>query len=261
MPRLTLPRSTDSAPVLVRRFVQLFVGLFLYGIGIALIVRGELGVAPWDVLTQGIAKQTGLGFGLITVLTSGVVLLLWIPLRQRLGFGTVMNALLVGPAADVGLWLIPSGLDLWARIGLLAAGILVLGAATGLYIGAHFGPGPRDGLMTGLHRVTGWRIWIVRTGIEVIVLGAGWLLGGNVGIGTVAFALLIGPICGYAIPLFAIKRTERTTASGCPGPGTARRSHAPRDPGRRVTPHRSIRSRFAPTTQRRVGDVGAFLVN
>ncbi len=216
MPRLALPRSTDSAPVLVRRFVQLFVGLFLYGIGIALIVRGELGVAPWDVLTQGIAKQTGLGFGLITVLTSGVVLLLWIPLRQRLGFGTVMNALLVGPAADVGLWLIPSGLDLWARIGLLAAGILVLGAATGLYIGAHFGPGPRDGLMTGLHRVTGWRIWIVRTGIELIVLGAGWLLGGNVGIGTVAFALLIGPICGYAIPLFAIKRTERTQRADVP---------------------------------------------
>jgi uncharacterized membrane protein YczE len=152
------------------------------------------------------------------VLTSGVVLLLWIPLRQRLGFGTVMNALLVGPAADVGLWLIPSGLDLWARIGLLAAGILVLGAATGLYIGAHFGPGPRDGLMTGLHRVTGWRIWIVRTGIEVIVLGAGWLLGGNVGIGTVAFALLIGPICGYAIPLFAIKRTERTERADAPAP-------------------------------------------
>ncbi len=216
MPRLVLPRSTDSAPVLVRRFVQLFVGLFLYGIGIALIVRGELGVAPWDVLTQGIAKQTGLGFGLITVLTSGVVLLLWIPLRQRLGFGTVMNALLVGPAADVGLWLIPSGLDLWVRIGLLAAGILVLGAATGLYIGAHFGPGPRDGLMTGLHRVTGWRIWIVRTGIEVIVLGAGWLLGGNVGIGTVAFALLIGPICGYAIPLFAIRRNERGARADAP---------------------------------------------
>jgi len=218
MPRLALPRTTDSAPVLVRRIVQLFVGLFLYGIGIALIVRGELGVAPWDVLTQGIAKQTGLGFGLITVLTSGVVLLLWIPLRQRLGFGTVMNALLVGPAADVGLWLIPSGLDLWARIGLLAAGILVLGAATGLYIGAHFGPGPRDGLMTGLHRVTGWRIWIVRTGIELLVLAAGWLLGGNVGIGTVAFALLIGPICGYAIPLFAIKRTERTQRADVPAP-------------------------------------------
>jgi uncharacterized membrane protein YczE len=211
---LRLPRRpADPAPVLVRRFVQLFVGLFLYGIGIALIVRGELGVAPWDVLTQGIAKQTGLGFGLITVITSGVVLLLWIPIRERLGFGTVMNALLVGPSADVGLWLIPSGLDLWVRILLLPAGIVVLAIATGLYIGAHFGPGPRDGLMTGLHRVTGWKIWIVRTGIELVVLAGGWLLGGNVGIGTVAFALLIGPLCGYTIPLFAIKRPAAAAAT------------------------------------------------
>lgn len=206
MRRSPLFRSADPTPVLVRRFVQLFVGLFLYGIGIALIVRGELGVGPWDVLTQGIAKHTGLGFGLITVIMSGVVLLLWIPIRQRLGFGTVMNALLVGPAADVGLWLIPAGLDLWVRVILLGSGIVVLAAATGLYIGAHFGPGPRDGLMTGLHRVTGWKIWIVRTGIELVVLAAGWLLGGNVGIGTVAFALLIGPLCGYTIPLFAISR-------------------------------------------------------
>jgi uncharacterized membrane protein YczE len=205
---IMLRRPLDSRPVLTRRFVQLFVGLFLYGIGIALIVRGELGVAPWDVLTQGIAKQTGLQFGLITVLMSGVVLLLWIPIRQKPGFGTVMNALLVGPAADVGLWLIPPGLDLWVRVLLLPAGILVLAIATGLYIGAHFGPGPRDGLMTGLHRVTGWRIWIVRTGIELVVLAAGWLLGGNVGIGTVAFALLIGPLCGYTIPLFAIRRAD-----------------------------------------------------
>ncbi|MFD4421173.1 YitT family protein [Agromyces sp. NPDC058484] len=212
MPRL----PADPAPVLVRRFVQLFVGLFLYGIGMALIVRGELGVAPWDVLTQGVAKQTGLGFGLITVITSGVVLLLWIPIRQKPGFGTVMNALLVGPAADVGLWLIPPGLDLWARVILLPAGIVVLAIATGLYIGAHFGPGPRDGLMTGLHRRTGWRIWIVRTGIELVVLAVGWLLGGNVGIGTVAFALLIGPLCGYTIPLFAIKRAERADAAAPP---------------------------------------------
>jgi uncharacterized membrane protein YczE len=205
---IMLRRPLDSRPVLTRRLVQLFVGLFLYGIGIALIVRGELGVAPWDVLTQGIAKQTGLQFGLITVLMSGVVLLLWIPIRQKPGFGTVMNALLVGPAADVGLWLIPPGLDLWVRVLLLPAGILMLAIATGLYIGAHFGPGPRDGLMTGLHRVTGWRIWIVRTGIELVVLAAGWLLGGNVGIGTVAFALLIGPLCGYTIPLFAIRRAD-----------------------------------------------------
>ncbi|WP_350348739.1 hypothetical protein ABIQ69_02055 [Agromyces sp. G08B096] len=205
MPR-RLPSFDDPAPILTRRLIQLFAGLFLYGIAIALIVRAELGVSPWDVLTQGIAKHTGLSFGVITVLVSGVVLLIWIPLRQRLGFGTVMNALLVGPSADVGLWLIPQGLDLWVRMLLLPAGIVVLAIATGLYIGAHFGPGPRDGLMTGLHRVTGWRIWIVRTGIELTVLTAGWLLGGNVGIGTVLFAATIGPLCGWTIPLFAIRR-------------------------------------------------------
>lgn len=207
-------RTADSAPVFTRRIVQLFVGLYLYGLGIALIVRGELGVAPWDVLTQGIAKQTGLGFGLITIITSGVVLLLWIPIRQKPGFGTLMNALLVGLFADLSLWMIPTGLDLWVRIVMLLGGIVVLAAATGLYIGAHFGPGPRDGLMTGLHRRTGWRIWIVRTGIEVSVLVTGWLLGGNVGIGTLAFALLIGPLCGYTIPLFAVKRRANATTRG-----------------------------------------------
>lgn len=197
---------------MTRRITQLLIGLFLYGIGIALIVRGAIGVAPWDVLTQGIDKHTHLGFGLITILTSAVVLLFWIPLRQKPGVGTVLNALLVGPAADVGLWLIPEGLDLWARILLFAAGLLVLAAATGLYIGAHFGPGPRDGLMTGLHKRTGWKIWIGRTGIEVVVLGIGWALGGNVGIGTVLFAVLIGPLCHVTIPLFAIKRPAAEAA-------------------------------------------------
>lgn len=209
-----LPSSADPAPVLARRLVQLLVGLFLYGIGIALIVRGELGVAPWDVLNQGLVKQTGWSFGLLVIVTSAVVLLLWIPIRQKPGFGTIMNALLVGPFADVGLWLIPPGLDLWVRALLLPAGIVVLAIATGLYIGAHFGPGPRDGLMTGLHRVTGWRIWIVRTGIELVVLAAGWLLGGNVGIGTLAFALFIGPLCGYTIPLFAVRRSHRMPRAG-----------------------------------------------
>jgi uncharacterized membrane protein YczE len=190
---------------MTRRILQLLIGLFLYGIGIALIVRAAIGVAPWDVLTQGIDNHTHLGFGLITVLMSGVVLLLWIPLRQRLGVGTVLNAVLVGPSADVGLWLIPEGLELWLRIVLFAAGLLVLAVATGLYIGAHFGPGPRDGLMTGLNRRTGWKIWVVRTGIEVVVLAIGWVLGGNVGVGTVLFAVLVGPLCNWTIPLFAIK--------------------------------------------------------
>jgi uncharacterized membrane protein YczE len=160
-------------------------------------------VAPWDVLAQGIDSHLHLGFGLITTVISGVVLLLWIPLRQRLGVGTVANALLVGPSADVGLWLIPAGLDLWLRVLLFAAGLVLLAVASGIYIGASLGPGPRDGLMTGLHNRTGWPIWAVRTGIEGSVLLIGWLLGGNVGPGTVVFALLVGPLCQLTLPLFA----------------------------------------------------------
>ncbi|MCE7480677.1 MULTISPECIES: membrane protein YczE [Microbacterium] len=196
---------------LPRRWVQLLVGLFLYGIGIAFMVRGQIGAAAWDVLSQGITRHVPLSFGVVTILISVVVLLLWIPLRQRLGIGTVLNALLVGPAADVGLWLIPADQPLWLRICFFVVGLLILSAATGLYIGAHFGPGPRDGLMTGLHKQTGWRIWIVRTGIEIVVVAVGWALGGNVGLGTVAFALLVGPLCQYFMRLFAIPVQERAT--------------------------------------------------
>ena len=196
---------------MTRRLLQLLIGLFLYGISIALIVRGAIGVAPWDVLTQGIDAQLHLGFGVVTTLVSGVVLLLWIPLKQRLGIGTVLNAVLVGPSADVGLWLIPADLDLWARIVLFAVGLVLLAVASGIYIGARLGPGPRDGLMTGLHARTGWPIWAVRTGIEGSVLAVGWLLGGNVGVGTVLFALLVGPLCGWTLPLFA--RPARESAA------------------------------------------------
>ncbi|WP_308116474.1 hypothetical protein [Microbacterium sp. EST19A] len=188
-----------------RRITQLLVGLFLYGIGIAFIVRGMIGAAPWDVLTQGIARHIPLTFGVITILVSIVVLLLWIPIRQRPGIGTVLNALLVGPSADVGFLLIPETDALWVRIIFFVIGLLVLAGATGLYIGASFGPGPRDGLMTGLHRRTGWPIWVVRTGLEVMVVAVGWALGGNVGVGTVAFALLVGPLCQYFLRLFAIR--------------------------------------------------------
>ncbi len=204
---------TQSYPY---RYAQLLIGLFLYGIGIALIVRGEIGVAPWDVLTQGIDIYTGWGFGFITMITSAVVLLLWIPIRQKPGIGTILNAILVGLAADVGLALVPSGLDLGVRIVLFTVGLLVLAAATGLYIGAHFGPGPRDGLMTGLHRRTGWPIWMVRTGLEGIVLLIGWALGGNVGVGTVLFAVLIGPLCNVTIPLFSIRRPASVVAPATP---------------------------------------------
>lgn len=188
----------------IRRILQLLVGLVFYGMAIALIIRAEIGIAPWDVLSQGIAKQTGWAFGLITVIVGAVVLLLWIPLKEKPGVGTVLNALLIGPAAQLGLWLIPEGLDLWIRILMFTGGLTMLGLATGLYIGARFGTGPRDGLMTGLNRVTGWKIWIVRSIIEATVLIIGWFLGGDVGIGTLLFALLVGPLCNIFMPLLAI---------------------------------------------------------
>ena len=190
---------------LPRRIAQLLVGLLLYGIGIAFMIRGEIGAAPWDVLSQGISRHVPLTFGVITIIVSIVVLLLWLPLRQRYGIGTLLNALLVGPSADVGLLLIPAGQPLWVGVLFFIIGLLVLSAATGLYIGAHFGPGPRDGLMTGLHARTGWPIWIARTGIEVVVVAVGWSLGGNVGVGTLAFALLVGPLCQYFMRIFAIR--------------------------------------------------------
>lgn len=187
-----------------RRIAQLLGGLFLYGIAIALMVRAGIGVSPWDVLTQGIVAQTGLPFGLVVVLVGAVVLLLWIPIRQKPGIGTVLNVLLIGPAADLGLWLIPQQTVPWMQGLVFAGGLALLAVATGLYIGGRFGPGPRDGLMTGLVRRTGWRIWIVRTIIEVTVLTVGWLLGGQVGIGTLAFALLIGPMVNVTLPLLTV---------------------------------------------------------
>lgn len=190
---------------MLRRVPQLLVGLFLYGIGIAFIIRGTIGAAPWDVLTQGLATHIPLTFGTLTIVVSGIVLLMWIPLRQRLGVGTVLNAVLVGPSADVGFLLIPVTDVLWLRVLLFAVGLTLIGAATGLYIGAHFGPGPRDGLMTGLHRVTGRPIWVVRTVLEVTVVVIGWLLGGDVGLGTVAFALLVGPLCQYFMRVFDVR--------------------------------------------------------
>jgi uncharacterized membrane protein YczE len=198
---------------LTRRIVQLLIGLFLYGMGIAFMVRGEIGAAPWDVLSQGIARHVPLSFGVITILTSIVVLILWLPLRQKYGVGTVLNALLVGPSADVGLLLIPVGQPLWLRIAFFIIGLLVLAAATGLYIGARFGPGPRDGLMTGLHARTGRPIWVVRTGLEIIVVAIGWSLGGNVGIGTLAFALLVGPLCQFFMRIFDVKIPDRPKAN------------------------------------------------
>ncbi|MEO6115487.1 MAG: hypothetical protein ABIP33_03795 [Pseudolysinimonas sp.] len=196
---LTGPRA-----IWTRRIVQLLGGLFLYGIGLALMVRAGIGVAPWDVLTQGISLRTGVPFGLVTNIVGALVLLLWIPIRVRVGVGTVANVLLIGTSAQLGLNVIPQQTVPWMQGLVFAGGLALVALATGLYIGARLGPGPRDGLMTGLHRRTGWPIWIVRTGIEVIVLAAGWALGGQFGIGTIAFALLIGPMVGVTLPLFRI---------------------------------------------------------
>ncbi|MDX3931015.1 MAG: hypothetical protein QHC77_03655 [Stenotrophomonas sp.] len=191
---------------LLLRITQLVVGLCLYGLGIALMVRAGIGVAPWDVLSQGIAAHTPLSFGLATNAIGAVVLLLWWPLRQKPGLGTVLNVLLIGPAAQFGLWLLPVVEGLSLRLPLFAAGLLLIAVATGLYIGARLRPGPRDGLMTGLHARSGWPIWQVRSLIEGSALLAGWLLGGNVGPGTLAFALLIGPLCGMTLGWFGIGR-------------------------------------------------------
>ena len=194
-----------------RRIGQLLVGLFLYGFAIAMMIRATLGVAPWDVLTQGIALHTGWAFGLITNVVGALVLLLWIPIRQKPGIGTIVNVLLIGPSIEVGLWALPAVTDLLPRILLLAGALVLLAIATGLYIGARFGPGPRDGLMTGIHRRFGWPIWIVRTSIEVTVLGVGWLLGGTAGIGTLAFALLIGPMVSVTLPLLRVPEAAPKT--------------------------------------------------
>ncbi|MET7932992.1 hypothetical protein [Streptomyces sp. NPDC005322] len=170
----------------------------------ALQVRATLGLDPWDVFHQGIAERTPLSFGTVTVIVGAAVLLLWIPLRQRPGLGTVSNVMVIGPVVDATLWLVPAPEALAARIPLLAFSIVLCGAATGLYISARFGPGPRDGLMTGLHRRTGRSIRLARTGIEVAVLATGLVLGGSAGVGTVLYALTIGPLSQFFLRLFAI---------------------------------------------------------
>lgn len=195
----------NRCSLLARRLVQLITGLILCGVAIAMMVRAGLGLSPWDVLTQGVSLTTGWGFGLITNLIGLIVLLLWIPIRQRPGFGTVLNVALIGPSAQVGLNLIPQQTTLWTQSLMFAGGLGLMAIATGLYIGPRCGPGPRDGLMLGIHTRTGWPIWAVRTGIEATVLLVGWLLGGAVGVGTLAFALLIGPLCQLTMPLFAMR--------------------------------------------------------
>jgi uncharacterized membrane protein YczE len=192
-----------------RRLTQLLIGLALYGVSLALVLRAGLGLAPWDVLHQGLAERTGTTVGQMVILLSFVVLLLWIPLRERPGFGTVANALLVGVFVDLTMLVLDDAGSWPVRVALLVSGVLLNGLATALYIGASLGSGPRDGLMTGLVRRTGRSVRLVRTVLEVTVLGAGWLLGGTVGIGTLVYAVAIGPIAHALLPLVTIEPTQR----------------------------------------------------
>ncbi|MEV8434506.1 hypothetical protein PGH47_07190 [Streptomyces sp. HUAS 31] len=189
---------------LARRLSQLYIGLTLYGVSSAMLVEAGLGLEPWNVLHQGLAELTGLTIGVLSIIVGAAVLLLWIPLRQRPGLGTVSNVFVVGVAMDGALALLPEAHSLAVRIPLLVAGILLNGAATGLYIAARFGPGPRDGLMTGLHRRTGRSIRLMRTAVEIAVVVTGFALGGTVGIGTLLYALSIGPLAQLFLRVFAV---------------------------------------------------------
>ena len=194
-------------PPRVRRLVQLYAGLVLFGVSSSMLLLAGLGVDPWDVFHQGLSRRLGLGVGTWAIIVGAAVLLLWIPLRQRPGFGTLSNVVVVGLVIDVMLAVVPPVDGLGARIVVMLGGVVLNGIATGAYIGAGLGPGPRDGLMTGL-AARGHSIRIVRTSIELTVLLTGWLLGGAVGVGTVVYALGIGPIAHVTIPRLRIPLGE-----------------------------------------------------
>ncbi|GGJ80163.1 membrane protein [Pilimelia anulata] len=225
-------RSKLLADRFGRRFAQLQVGLVAYGVSMALMIESRLGLDPWDVFHQGVAEVTGLRFGVVVILTGVAVLLAWIPLRQRPGLGTVSNVVVIGLAVDAAVALLPTPDHLAVRAAFLVGGVLLNGLATGMYIGARLGPGPRDGLMTGyvaLH--PGRSIRLVRTAIEVSVLAVGWLLGGTVGVGTVVYALAIGPLAHRLIPLFTIPPRVPADAARPVEPALARTSTAEPRPG------------------------------
>jgi len=189
---------------MTRRLLQLYAGLILYGVSLALQIRAGLGLDPWDVFHQGVADRTGLSFGTVVILTGAVVLLAWVPLRQRPGIGTVSNVFVIGIAVDASLALLPEAGSTPVALTMLLAGVGLNGVASGAYIGAGLGPGPRDGLMTGLVRRTGGSIRVVRTSIELTVLAVGAALGGTVGLGTVLYALSIGPLVHVLLPRMTI---------------------------------------------------------
>ena len=202
--------------MMIRRLLQLSIGLTLYGASMALMLRAALGLDPWDVFHQGVSGQVGLSIGMVVNLTGLVVLLLWIPLRQRPGIGTVANVVMIGTAMDLTLRVLPPVEGLAFQVAALIASIVANGFAGALYIGAGLGPGPRDGLMTGLARRTGWSLRLVRTGIEVTVLALGWALGGTVGVGTLLYAFGIGPLVQFFLPMVSIPEAKSNTQETTP---------------------------------------------
>jgi uncharacterized membrane protein YczE len=203
-------RLTDRLP---RRLVQLLVGLFLYGWSMAMMVRSGLGLDPWDVFHYGLARHVPITFGQVTIVVGALVLLAWIPLRQRPGIGTVLNIIVIGMSADVGLSMMAQPGTLLGRGGLLVAGIVLNGLAGALYVGAHLGPGPRDGLWVAITRRYGLSIRLVRTVIELSVLVVGWLMGGTVGVGTVLYALTIGHLNQFFMRYVRVQTPTSDTRS------------------------------------------------
>ncbi|WP_067703766.1 membrane protein YczE [Nocardia jejuensis] len=211
--------------MLIRRLVALYAGLWLYGFSMAVMLRAAMGLDPWDVFHQGVAGRVPLSFGTVVALVGALVLLAWIPLRQRPGLGTISNVVVIGIAVDASLWMLPQVQGLGLRIGAMLTAVVLNAVASVLYIGAGMGPGPRDGLMTGLVRRTGRPVWAVRTTIEVTVLSVGWVLGGSLGIGTLVYAFGIGPLIHLMIPLVdrflpGFHETPAHPARTAPEPGT-----------------------------------------
>lgn len=215
----------QTADRFIRRFFQLWLGLFLFGFSITLMIRSGLGLASWDVFHQGLSNHLGIPFGWVVVGISVLVLLLWIPLKQMPGLGTICNAIGIGTIIDGCLGFVPSVSGLAARIAFLLAGVLINGIGTALYIGAGLGPGPRDGLMTGLAK-RGISIRVARTGIELTVLAIGWVLRGDVGIGTVLYAVSIGPLVHHLLPLLTVPQTRSKPATEAAMRGLLYRSDA-----------------------------------
>jgi len=195
-----IPIGGENLP---RRFIQLLIGTSVFGIGIGLMLQSGLGLPPWDVLHQGLTERVGLSVGVWSILVSFVVIAAWLPLKERLGIGTLTNAIVIGVMIDVTASVVPAAEEAWIQFAMMAVGVLTIGWGSGMYIGANLGPGPRDGLMTAIAR-RGPSIRLTRTVMEATVLVAGWLMGGTVGIGTVVFAFLMGPIVQFFLPRWSV---------------------------------------------------------